>query len=49
MKSALRAIGMVLTACLIGTFCVAQTPQENAWTVLNGGLTNNAWEKQRTQ
>ena len=45
MKSTLRAISMVLIVSMIGTFGVAQTPEENAWTVLNGGLTNKAWEK----
>ncbi len=45
MKSALRRISVVLIVSLLATFCVAQTPQENAWTVLDGGLTNKSWEK----
>ena len=45
MKSALRAISVAMTVCMITTFSVAQTPQEDAWSVLNAGLTNKAWEK----
>src|SRR5271166_6392924 len=45
MKSAPRAISVAMIVCMITTFSVAQTPQEDAWSVLNGGLTNKAWEK----
>ena len=45
MKSPLRTISACLLACLLATPCFAQTPQENAWTVLNGGLTNKSVDK----
>ena len=45
MKSALRAISVALIMCMITTFSVAHTPQEDAWSMLNAGLTNKAWEK----
>jgi HEAT repeat protein len=34
-----------LIVCLLTTFSIAQTPQENAWTTLDGGLINKSWEK----
>jgi HEAT repeat protein len=45
MRSPLPVIRVSLIACLLPVFAVAQTPQENAWTTLNGGLTNSSWEK----
>ena len=45
MRSPLRVIRVSLVACLLPMFAAAQTPQENAWTTLNSGLTNNSWEK----
>ena len=45
MKSAPRAISVALIVCMITTFSVAHTPQEDAWSMLNAGLTNKAWEK----
>jgi HEAT repeat protein len=41
----LPVIRVSMVACLLGTFTIAQVPQENAWTTLNGGLNNNSWEK----
>ena len=43
--NSLRAISVALTVCLTATLSVAQTPQENAWSTLDGGLTNKTWEK----
>lgn len=45
MKSPLRVMRISLIVCLLTTFSIAQTPQENAWTTLDGGLINKAWEK----
>src|SRR5208337_440562 len=45
MNSAFRAISVALIVCMITTFSVAHTPQEDAWSMLNAGLTNKAWEK----
>jgi len=44
MGSTARLISF-LVVCTISMFSVAQTPQENAWAVLNGGLTNNSPDK----
>ena len=41
----LLTVRISLVSCLLVTFTVAQTPRENAWTVLSSGLTNNNWEK----
>jgi len=45
MKSKHRAISLAFAVSLLATFSVAQTPQEDAWSVLNNGLTNKAWDK----
>lgn len=45
MKSALRAISVVMIVCTIAMLSVAQTPQEDAWSALNSGLTDKSWEK----
>lgn len=45
MKSPLRVMRISLIVCLLTTFSIAQTPQENAWTTLDGGLINKSWEK----
>jgi HEAT repeat protein len=45
MRSPLPVIRVSILACLLGTFTIAQVPQENAWTTLNGGLNNKSWEK----
>ena len=45
MKSPLRVMRISLIVCLLATFSIAQTPQENAWTTLDGGLINKSWEK----
>ncbi len=45
MKTPLRAISVALAGYMLATFSVAQTPQENAWSVLNDGLANKAYEK----
>ncbi|MFL6449661.1 MAG: HEAT repeat domain-containing protein [Bryobacteraceae bacterium] len=45
MRSPLPVIRASTLACLLGTFTLAQVPQENAWTTLNGGLNNKSWEK----
>lgn len=44
MKSALRA-SVVMIVCTIAMLSVAQTPQEDAWSALNSGLTDKSWEK----
>ena len=45
MRSPLPVFRVSILACLLGTFTIAQVPQENAWTTLNGGLNNKSWEK----
>ncbi len=45
LKTPLRAISVALAGCMLAIFSVAQTPPENAWTILNDGLTNKSWEK----
>jgi FOG: HEAT repeat len=45
MRSPLPVIRVSIVACLLRTFTIAQIPQENAWTILNGGLNNKSWEK----
>ena len=44
MKSALRA-SLAMIVCTIAMLSVAQTPQEDAWSALNSGLTDKSWEK----
>jgi HEAT repeat protein len=45
MKSSLRIVSPVILAFTLAAFAAAQTPQENAWTVLNGGLTHKSTDK----
>ena len=45
MKLALRAISAALLLSTFVQVCIAQAPEENAWSTLNGGLTNKDWEK----
>ncbi len=45
MKAALRLVSAILVVYTGATFSVAQTPQESAWTTLDGGLANKSWEK----
>ena len=45
MKSALRLVSAILVVCTGAMFSLAQTPQESAWSTLDGGLTNKSWEK----
>jgi len=45
MKSVLRAVSVTLVVCMTALLSVAQTPQEDAWAILNNGLTNKSWEK----
>ncbi len=44
MRSTVRLIGFVAMFA-ISVFSVAQTPQEDAWSVLDGGLTNSSADK----
>jgi len=45
MEAALRVISVALIVCMITAVSVAQTPVENAWSVLNGGVANKSAEK----
>ena len=45
MKLPLRAMGWALIVLTTATFGLGQTPRENAWTTLDGGLANKSWEK----
>ena len=45
MKSAFRAISVGMVVCTIVMLSFGQTPQEEAWSALNSGLTDKSWEK----
>jgi HEAT repeats len=45
MKLALRTISVALLLGMLVRVGIAQPPDDNAWSTLNGGLTNKGWEK----
>ena len=40
-----RSVGVVVLLCVLAAISMAEDPREQAWTVLNGGLTNSNIEK----
>jgi len=45
MRSELRLIGLITVCCSSAICCAAQGPPENAWSVLDSGLTNSNTDK----